>query len=228
MGCWSKRIVSLLLITLFIVTSLAQDALEETTEVLPPVEGGYFGMYDFNFTLSIFEVPFATAGGQKDLKTLEKALLRSLNAIQRKSQKSILRSQGLRRSSSDFTDLLVYDMDVIDQYVSFAPFSKKKDIWFNSMSIRLYIVCMEQFCPAYAKKIPSASQLQRKLQQQSSTGQNLVFKDAASDVKWRLRESDQKYFSNVKCLRFSTSTTMVDVSGGCSKYPQITVRGGVA
>jgi hypothetical protein len=125
---WSKVIVSFLLITFFIVTSLAQDDLEEPTEELPLVEGGYFGMYDLNFTLSIFEVPQATAGGQKDLKSLEKALLKSLNAIQRKSQKATLRSQGLRRSSLEFTDLLVYDMVVIDQYVSFAPFSKKKDI----------------------------------------------------------------------------------------------------
>ena len=224
---WSKVVVSVLLITLFVVSSLAQDDLEEPTEVLPPVEGGYFGMYDFNFTLSIFEVPVATAGGQKDLKTLEKALLKSLNSIQRKSQKTILRSQGLRLSSSDFTDLLVYDMDVIDQYVSFAPFSRKKDIWYNSMSIKLYVVCMEQACPTNAKKIPSASKQQRNLQK-SSTAQNLVFKDASSDVKWRLRDSDQKYFSDVKCLRFSTSSTMIDVSGGCSKYPQITVRGGVA
>jgi hypothetical protein len=222
-----SRVVSVLLLSLFVIPLLAQDELEDPTEVLPPIEGGYSKMFDFNFTLTTFEVPAATAGGQKDLKTLEKALLKSLNSIQRKSQKSILRSQGLRLSSSDFTDFLVYDMDVIDQYVSFAPYSKKKEIWFNSMSIRLYAVCMEQACPENARKIPSVYQQQRDLQQGYTT-QNLVFKDAASDVKWKLRGSDQTYFSNVKCVRFSSSSTMMDVSGGCSKYPQITVRGGVA
>lgn len=170
---------------------------------IPPTEMKYTNMFQANFTVTVFGVPEKTGGGQRDLKQFGKFLLKRTNDFQ-------LKKEGKLRTADP--DLLVYDIEVLQQYINSAFSASGQEVWYNILTVRGSSVCVSTKCPAGAKPISSASgntsQRQLLTRHLQSTG------TVAEDVRVRLLAGGQDYFANVQCVRIVT-----EESSGCVGLP---------
>ena len=186
---------------------LYEELEEEDPEgyAIPPTTMKYTNMFQSNFTATIFGVPEVTGGGQKDLKLFGRFLLRRMNAVQLRKEKRA----GL--NTGDYPDLLVYDIEVLQQYINSDFSATGGEIWYNVLSIQASYVCVGTSCPAYAKPISVSQAARREL----ITTRHLQAAGAvANDVKDRLLLSGRDYFAKVKCVR-----VMKEESVGCTGLP---------
>jgi hypothetical protein len=202
----------LLLVLAFVAIAASQtspttydDGDDEVPEgsAIPPTSMKYTNMFQANFTVTVFGVPAKTGGGQRDLKQLDKFLLKRMNDFQ-------LKKEGKARTANP--DLLVYDIEVLQQYMNSAFLDSGEEIWYNVFTVRASSVCVGTVCPAGAKPISAtgnAAQRQLLLNRHLQSSGTV-----ANDVKVRLLGSGQEYFAKVLCVRIAT-----EESAGCTGLP---------
>ncbi|KAI2495500.1 hypothetical protein MHU86_18996 [Fragilaria crotonensis] len=171
---------------------------------IPPTEMKYTNMFQANFTVTVFGIPDITGGGQRDLKQLGKFLLKRTNALQLRKEK---------KSRTADPDLLVYDIEVLQQYINSAFSASGEEVWYNIFTVLGSYACVGSSCPAGATTINGSGNSEQRERQLltrhlQSTG------TVAEDVKVRLLANGQDYFANVQCVRIVT-----EESSGCVGLP---------
>ena len=216
---------------------------EVDLNVIPPSSDTYSHMFQANFTASVFGVPLATGGGQKDLSQLGKLFLKRFNSFQSQTQQVTAKSASVRAAQitptaaplssqqSKSPNLMIYDTEVTGQYVDSTSGTAGQIIGYNVLSIKAYFVCVKNGCPVDKNAIPTddASTIgasgRRDLQSTTggtTAGTATAQSQIAEDLKAKLILSGQSYFKDVKCVRISTATTAyVDQSSGCDGYPVV-------
>ena len=183
------------------------EVVDENPEgnAIPPTTLKYTNMFKSNFTVTVFGVPATTGGGQKDLKQLGRFLLKRMNAFQLKQEKNAGTNFGT------YPDLLVYDIEVLQQYINSNYTSTGGEIWYNVLPVQASYVCVGTSCPAGASAI-SVTQSTRKL----TTRQIQAAGAVANDVKDRLLSGGQDYFAKIQCVRIVNNG-----SSGCTGMPVV-------
>jgi hypothetical protein len=152
---------------------------------------GYAKAFATNFTVTIFGVPPARGGGERDLKAVQRQFLRKFNSIQKKIEKKIAKQQ---KAPIQEPGILMYDSEITQQWISNTITKAGDAVDFNILLVDGFLVCVEESCPD-----GETDEQRRMLDGQLAS--------VACDLRNNLLSSGRDYFLNVTCVRVATEQT---------------------